>query len=76
MIPMAEALKGFPEVVAEDDVVRKIRHGQPLTKTTFSFDHGGQNKFIKVVDRDHHLLAILTLCGEKSTFGYEVVLSA
>ncbi len=76
MISMSEALKGFPEVVAEENVVRKIRHGQPLPRTAFKFDYGGQNKFIKVVDRDHHLLAILTLCDEKSAYKYEVVLSA
>lgn len=76
MIPMAEALKGFTEVVAEEGAIRKIRHGQPLPKTAFGVDRGGQNKFIKVVDRDHRLLAILTSCGEKSTYDYECVLSA
>lgn len=76
MISMAGALTEFPEVVAENDVVRMIHHGQPLPKTAFGFDQGGQNKLIKVVDRNHRLLAILTSCGEKSTYDYECVLSA
>lgn len=76
MISMAEALKGFPEVEAEDGVAQKIRHGRSLPKTAFGFDHGGQNKFIKVVDRNHRLLAVLTSCSEKSTYDYECVLGA
>jgi len=76
MIPMAEALKGFPEVVAEESVARKIHHGQPLPKTAFGSDYGSGNEYVKVVDRDHRLLAILKSCGEKSTYDYECVLSA
>ena len=76
MISMAEALKGFPEVVVEEGVAREIRNGRPLPKTVFGIEDRGQNKFIKVVDRDHRLLAILTSCGEKSTYDYECVLSA
>lgn len=76
MISMAGALKGFPEVVAEESVARKIRHGQLLPKTAFGSGCEGQHKFIKVVDRDRSLLAILKSCSEKSTFDYETVLSA
>lgn len=76
MISMTEALQGFPEIVVEDGMARKIRHGQPLSKRALGTGHGGQNKFIKVVDTDHRLLAILKTCGEKSTYDYECVLGA
>jgi tRNA pseudouridine55 synthase len=76
MISMTEALKAFPTVVVENGVARKIRYGQPLSKTEVAFESEGQQKHFKVVDRNHRLLAVLKSYSEKSTYDYECVLSA
>ena len=76
MIPMAEALKEFPEVVADNSVARDILHGRPISKNAFSVEDGHQEKYIKVVDRDHRLLAVLTSCGDTGTYDYACVLGA
>jgi len=73
MISMSEALKGFPEVVAEGDVEKRIGHGRPLSKQALDPVDAGPEKYVKVVDRDRRLLAILTSCDGKETYDYESV---
>jgi tRNA pseudouridine55 synthase len=73
MIPMAEALRAFPEVVAEKDAVVAIGHGRPLLKQALGPMGGGPKKYIKVVDRNHRLLAILTSSDGKNSYDYESV---
>jgi len=73
MIPMGEALRGFPEAVAEKDAVVTIGHGRPLLKQALGPVSGAQKKYIKVVDRNHCLIAILSTCDGKSTYDYESV---
>jgi len=73
LVPMAEALKGFPEVMVERDVAVRIGHGRPLSKGALGPVEEGSKKYIKVVDRDYHLLAVLTSCDGKETYDYESV---
>jgi tRNA U55 pseudouridine synthase TruB len=73
MIPMAETLKGFPEVMAGEDLARRIGHGQPLKKQELGPVGEGPKKYIKVVDRNRRLLALLTSEGGKDTYDYESV---
>lgn len=76
MVSMTEALKAFPTVVVENGVARKIRYGQPLSKTEVAFENGGHQKHFKIVDKNDRLLAVLKSYSEKSTYDYECVLSA
>lgn len=73
MISMAEALRGFPEVVAGKEVAARIGHGRPLSKQVLGPVDEGPKKYIKVVDRDRRLLAVLTSCDGKDMYGYESV---
>ncbi len=74
MIPMATALHSMTGVVVNDDVVEKIRFGRPLTLKEVWGDAPIPGKtIIKVIDRDHCLLAVLTIdksedCKYESVF--------
>ena len=64
VIPMANTLPDIPMVVVDDEMANKLRHGQPIKAADFSRPpHGGHRRlpesFIKVVDVDHELIAIL-----------------
>jgi tRNA pseudouridine55 synthase len=74
MIPMAETLKGFPEVVVGEDTARRVGHGQPLKKQELGPAGEGPGKYIKVVDRNRRLLALLKSSDGKDTYDYESVL--
>jgi tRNA pseudouridine55 synthase len=74
MIPMADTLQAFAEVVADPEVAAKIRHGQTLYKQELDPADGSGKKYIKVVDTDHRLLAVLSADDNKNTYNYECVL--
>jgi tRNA pseudouridine55 synthase len=73
LIPMAEALRGFSEVVADKDAMIAIGHGRPLVKQALGPVVPGPKKYIKVVDRNRRLLALLTSSDGKKTYDYESV---
>ncbi len=74
LIPMASALKEYPEYAVGDAVAEKLRHGRPITAEDIPHGHdpvpGGDRKAcIKVVDEKGKLLALLNRNG-KGNFGY------
>ena len=77
LIPMADTLQGFPTVRAEQQLARKIRFGQPIGLSEIPMEPGShEKKYIKVVDRDCRLLAVLKPGNEKNVYEYSCVLNA
>jgi len=71
MISMSNALKDMPEYVADKMLAQKIRHGNIMTKNDFLPEKGGlKEHFIKVVDADNNLLAILKYTNDNNTYDY------
>jgi tRNA pseudouridine55 synthase len=64
LIPMAEALKGLPEITAGPALLETIRHGRLLSREEADTgevpaDTGAGERFIKVVDTRGRLVAVL-----------------
>ena len=74
MISMSDALKGLPEVVATPAVAEKIRYGRPVLKTDLGVDLRNGERYIKIVDRDRCLIAVLTMDEDKSAYDYGCVM--
>ena len=78
IISMADALPGMPTVVADSDLIEKIRHGRPVTKKDLSFDpvFAKRNRHaenIKVVDAGNRLLAVLNNMKNQDIVSYACV---
>ncbi len=79
LIPMAAALKDWPELAVGDAVAEKLRHGRPVTDDDLGpgrvpLPGGGPSAWIKVIDGDGALLALLRRNG-KGRYGYGGVFS-
>jgi tRNA pseudouridine55 synthase len=74
IIDMAGALRNMPTLVADTALIAKIRHGKPLTAADMA---AGQKDFsagfIKVIDPDNRLLAMVSLNEKDRTVKYNCV---
>ncbi len=75
VLPMAEALSGFPRAEADAPLAEKIRHGRPVHESDLviaGIDTGsGSHPYIKVVDRSSgDLLAVLETPAKGKPYGY------
>jgi tRNA pseudouridine55 synthase len=75
MISMREALPDMPEFYADDHLVAKIRHGQKLTINNLTGSNGTEiirlvNSYLKIVDREQELVAIVKQdpAGDRLTY--------
>jgi tRNA pseudouridine55 synthase len=60
ILPMNEALKGVPEVRADESLVRKVGCGVPISECELGGVAGRQGtSWIKVTDADRNLIAVL-----------------
>jgi tRNA pseudouridine55 synthase len=74
LIDMASALRGIPEHVADNALIKKIRYGKIIT--TSDLDTGKiirAGNSIKVVDTDGRLLAVLSRTKNEETYKYNCV---
>lgn len=72
LIPMGEALRHIPFVVADLGLAEHILHGRKLTTRELQLEEGVcPTDYIKVVDTHHHLLAVLQPEGD--AFNYRCV---
>ena len=74
IIDMADALRNMPVLVADNALIDKIRFGKPITDVDIDagrIDLSGD--FIKVVDPENRLLAILSLIKKDRTYKYNCV---
>ncbi|MBW2367329.1 MAG: tRNA pseudouridine(55) synthase TruB [Deltaproteobacteria bacterium] len=76
MVSMADALMEYPEWIADNRLAQKIRFGQPVGPEDFgqSADSGGKN-YIKVVDTNRRLLAVLRSVENERVYEYGCVLN-
>jgi len=71
IISMSNALKGIPEHIADKVLVKKIMHGHIITKNDFMFETiNAFEGFIKIVDTDKKLLAVLKYTNDKNRYDY------
>ena len=74
MIPMSDALKGVPEVEATPAVAEKIGYGRSILKVDLGLDLRNRERYIKIVDRNRCLIAVLTVDEDKSAYDYGCVM--
>ena len=76
LISMSDALKDFPEYTADHMVEKKIKHGQILTKNDIVFETATLPEgFMKIVDAEKQLIAVLKYAGNKNRYDYVCVLN-
>lgn len=70
----AEALSLMPELVADDSLETVIKHGRDLDDLNrrYSYDN---SEFLKIINKNNDLLAILRYEEESGRYGYHCVLT-
>lgn len=76
IISMSDALKHFPEHTADHMLEQKIKHGQILTKNDIVSETATPSEgFIKIVDAEKQLIAVLKHAGDRDKYDYVCVLN-
>ncbi|MDH4204700.1 MAG: tRNA pseudouridine(55) synthase TruB [Desulfobacteraceae bacterium] len=71
IISMSNALKDMPEYIADNVLVNKINHGHIITKNDFMAEKINVFEgFIKIVDTNKTLVAVLKHAKEKNRYDY------
>ncbi len=71
IISMSNALKDMPEYIADNVLVNKINHGHIITKDDVMPEQiNAIEGFIKIVDTDKTLVAVLKYAKEKNRYAY------
>ena len=71
IISMSNALNGIPEHIADKVLVKKIMHGHIITKNDIMFETiNAFEGFIKIVDTDKKLVAMLQCTKDKNRYDY------
>ena len=71
MINMVDALRGIPAVVADQKLTQKIKQGKLIwSKDLNSIPPFGPKGFIKVVDTDNQLIAVMRQAPEDDRLNY------
>jgi tRNA pseudouridine55 synthase len=73
VITMNKALKGIPEVVVNDGMSADILCGKPLAKSDFETFEQGSSPWLKVVDSQKRLIAVVNHDGNGEDFRYYAV---
>ncbi len=78
LISMAEALADMPQCRADQNLIKKIRYGQPICKTDIDFGGSSKNlmkqdSHLKIVDDDNALLAVIRYNKNQNKFSYACV---
>lgn len=71
IIGMSNALKNMAEYVADKRLTQKIMHGSIITKKDFHPEKGNlEEGFIKIIDAENSLIAILKYSSDNETYEY------
>jgi len=71
IISMSNALQDMPEHIADKDLAKKIMHGNIITKKDLRPVHTETSEgFIKIVDTNNHLIAVLKDTKKRNRFSY------
>ncbi len=75
IIPMRNALRDVQEIQVGRELVRRIRHGQPVTKTELGPVEDDSGQWVKVTDTRRNLIAVLGSRGKSGVYPYACVFS-
>jgi len=68
---MADALQDMPEYIANNALTEKVRYGKRISKNDFQTGNSESLKdFLKIVDRQNNLLAVLNCNKERNNYNY------
>ena len=71
IISMSNALQDMPEHIADKALAKKIMHGNILTKKDLRLVHTKTSEgFIKIVDTNNNLIAVLKDTKKRNRYGY------
>ncbi len=71
IISMSDALHDMPEYIVDKILTNKIKHGILLTTKDFMPGHTNDlKKFIKVIDRNNNLTAVLKINKDSNRYNY------
>lgn len=75
LVSMADALPELKEYVADDLLAKRIKHGCKITTKDIILPNTNENEtFIKILDTDHNLIAILRFNKDFDSYKYFCVL--
>lgn len=76
LVSMTDALPNLPEYIADDLLIKRIIHGHTMTTKDICLPNINEKQiFIKILDTDHNLIAILQFNKEACNYKYFCVLS-
>jgi tRNA pseudouridine55 synthase len=77
LIPMVETLHGMTRVVANNALTERIKNGRIIYKSDL-FDSAAPRpeELVKILDPDHHLLAVLRQIDQTDQLKYECVFNS
>lgn len=72
LIPMAQALRGIPEIIADENLARSIESGRafPADKQAVPQGDAAAGSLVKVVDRNHRLIAVIEPDKNSNQYNY------
>ncbi len=75
MVSMSQSLSFLPKIVASRHLAEKIRHGQPIhaEDTQMSMEPCQENSYIRIIDKEDHLLAVVSFDSQQRKFVYACV---
>ncbi len=83
MVSMSQSLSFLPKIVARENLIEKIRHGQPIHPGDMQgrpmdeqINEHEEDSFIRVVDKKDNLLAVVSFDQQRRQFVYSCVLAA
>ena len=77
IIPMSNALKGMPAYIADKVLEKKIMYGNILTKNDLRHETKDiPESFIKILDTNNDLIAVLKCSKNENRYKYRCVLNA
>ncbi len=75
ILPMSDALKNMPRVTADRTLAEKIQYGKPVARDELALSDGCGSAWIKVVDTQQNLMAVLSSSRENGVYPYACVFS-
>ncbi|MDA3787151.1 MAG: hypothetical protein PF503_01420 [Desulfobacula sp.] len=66
----------MPQILASKSIAQKIKFGQKLLKKEFSDIQEKKSQFIRVIDDNNNLLAIVQLSENGEEYNYSCVFSS
>jgi tRNA pseudouridine55 synthase len=77
LISMSDALEGMPACIADSDLMEKIQYGKPIASVDLNLKmtEGGR-PFIKIIDKENQLLAVVHPDETRNQYNYCCVLQS